>query len=144
MASRRELILEAVLALVTAALPDADVARNRPFPEEIPPGGMVNILDGDPGQPEVDLSPLAYNYSHRIPIELAANESPGVTREAAIDALLMPIGAGVAADRTLGGLVDFLQTEAPTSDDLDVTGADTGRWAETALLADYATPDPLT
>jgi hypothetical protein len=50
----------------------------------------------------------------------------------------------VAADRTLGGLCEFLDTEAPVSDDLETAGALSGRWADTAIIAAYPTTNPLT
>lgn len=143
MASRREQILQAVLALGAAALPGADVVRNQDKPARIGPGGRLIIRDGDPGEPEVDLSPLAYNYAHRIPLEVAHYEAPGVTREEALDDMLTALGAGVEADRTLGGLVDFLETAAPATDDTEVEGARSSRWADAALVAHYRTTSPL-
>jgi len=144
MASRREQVIGAIKALVAAALPSADVKRNLDKPERIPPGGLVIIRDGDPGEPEVLLSPLTYVYAHRVPIELAAFASAPITREEALDQMLSAIGAAVAANRTLDGLCDFIEPEAPSSDDLETAGAVSGRWADTAIVAHYATPDPLT
>lgn len=144
MASRREQVLDAIAALVASALPSAEVKRNLDKPERIPPGGLIIIRDGDPGEPEVLLSPLTYIYEHRVPIEAAAFASASLTREQVLDQMLVAIGAAVAADRTLGGLCDFLETEAPASDDLETAGAHSGRWAEAAILATYATPNPLT
>jgi hypothetical protein len=144
MASRREQVLDSIAALVATALPAAEVKRNLDKPERIPPGGLVIIRDGDPGDPEVLLSPLTYIYAHRVPIELAAFASETLTREQALDQMLAAIGAAVAGDRTLGGLCDFIEPEAPGSDDLETTGALSGRWADTAIIANYATPNPLT
>ena len=81
MASKRETVLAAVKALVAAALPGAEVKRNLAKAERIPPGGLVVIRDGDPGEPEVCLSPLTYLYSHRVPLEIAAYESATLSRE---------------------------------------------------------------
>jgi hypothetical protein len=143
MASRREQVITAVLAIVASALPNTEVKRNLVKPERIPPGGLVIIRDGDPGEPEVELSPLAYIYSHRIPLEVAVYDAPVGTREQALDGLLTAIGTAISADRTLGGLCDFVETEAPSTDDLETTGALAGRWADTAIVATYATADPL-
>jgi hypothetical protein len=41
------------------------VKRNLAKAERLPPGGLAVIRDGDPGEPEVSLSPLSYLYSHR-------------------------------------------------------------------------------
>lgn len=143
MASRREQVITAVLTLVASAVPSAEVKRNLAKPERIPPGGLVNIRDGDPGEPEVELSPLAYVYSHRIPLEIAVSDVAAETREQVLDGLLAAIGAAISADRTLGGLCDFVETEAPSTDDLEATGALAGRWADLAIVATYATADPL-
>lgn len=144
MVSRREQVVGAIKALVATALPAAEVKRNLDKPERIPPGGLVIVRDGDPGEPDVLLSPLTYVYAHRVPIEVAAFASGSLTREEVVDQMLSAIGAAVAADRTLGGLCDFIEPEAPSSDDLETTGAVSGRWADTAIVAHYATPDPLT
>lgn len=143
LASKREAVLAAVHALVRGALPDAEVKRNLDKPERIPPGGLVIIRDGDPGEPEVLLSPLTYVYEHRVPIELAAFASASLTREQAIDQMLSAIGMAAMADRTLDGLCDFIETEAPTSDDLETAGAMSGRWADAAIIAGYTTANPL-
>ena len=143
MTSKREQVLDAVKALVASALPDADVKRNLAKPERIAPGGLVIVRDGDPGEPEVMLSPLTYIYTHRIPIEIAAYETSSQLREEVLDDLLGAIGSAVAGDRTLGGLCDFIEAEAPSTDDVETAGARTGCWADAAIVAVYGTTDPL-
>jgi hypothetical protein len=144
MASRREEVLEALLALIGNALPSAKVERNAAKPERIPAGGLVIVRDGDPGDPEVTLSPLTYIYTHRIPVEIGVLATAPLTREQVLDAILVAIGAAVEDDRTLGGLCDFIEPEAPSTDDLVATGTVAGRWADAVILATYATPNPLT
>ncbi len=143
MTSRREQVIDAVKALVAGALPNAEVKRNLAKPERIPPGGLVVVRDGDPGEPEVLLSPLTYVYSHRVPIEVAAYESSSLPREQILDGMLGAIGEAVQADRTLGGLCDFLEVEAPATDDAETLGAIPARFAEAFVVAVYGTTDPL-
>lgn len=143
MSSKREQVLDAIKALLSTALPNADVRRNLAKPERIPPGGLVVIRDGDPGEPEVMLSPLIYVYSHRIPIELAAYETSSQTPEQVLDEMLGQIGLVVSADRTLGGLCDFIEAQAPETNDVETAGARAGRWADAAVVAVYGTADPL-
>ena len=143
MASKRETVLAAVKSLVAAALPGAEVKRNLVKAERIPPGGLVVLRDGDPGEPEVSLSPLTYLYSHRIPLEIAAYESATLTREQVVDVMLGAIGTAIMANRTLGGLCDWIEAEAPVTDDIEALGALPGRFADLAILAVYATTDPL-
>jgi hypothetical protein len=143
MTSRREQVLDAIKALVASALPNAEVKRNLAKPERILPGGLAIIRDGDPGEPEVILSPLIYVYTHRIPIELAAYETSGETREQVLDGMLGAVGAAMIANRTLGGFCDFIEAEAPATEDVETTGARAGRWANVAIVAVYGTTDPL-
>lgn len=144
MTSKREQVIDAVKLLIVSALPFAEVKRNLDKPERIPPGGLVIVRDGDPGEPEVLLSPLSYTYSHRVPVEIAAYASDTLTREQVIDAMLTAIGAAVVANRTLGGLCEFLDCDAPSSGDLETAGAKAARWAEAAIVATYTTANPLT
>jgi hypothetical protein len=143
MPSKREAVLGAVKALVASALPDAEVKRNLAKPERIPPGGLVVIRDGDPGEPDVTLSPVSYLYTHRIPVEIATFESATLTREQVVDEMLAAIGAAIIAHRRLGGLVDWIEAEAPSSEDIETTGSQAGRFADFVIVATYATADPL-
>lgn len=143
MVSRREQVLDGIKALIATALPNTDVKRNLAKPERIAPGGLVVIHDGDPGEPDVMLSPLLYVYTHRVPVEIAAYESSSQAREQVLDAMLGAIGTAIAGDRTLGGLCDFIEAEAPATDDIETAGARPGRYADAAIVAVYGTTDPL-
>lgn len=143
MTSRREQVLGAIHALVGSALPGAEVKRNVAKPERVPPGGLAIVRDGDPGEPEITLSPLIYIYAHRIPIEVAAYETSSETREHVLDDMLAAIGAAVASSRTLGGLCDFIEAEAPATEDVEIAGARAIRWADALIVAVYGTTDPL-
>ena len=138
-----EQVIVALAALVEAALPLADVARNRAKPQSVDGNGTVIVRDGDPGDPEIDLSPLAYNYSHRIPLDLAIYGTADETAEARLDTLKTALAGAVMADRTLGGRCQFLDLQPGETGDLDAPGAVTGRWAEVVVVADYVTASPL-
>jgi hypothetical protein len=147
--SKHEEVVQAVAALVKAALPFAEVVRlegeagDDGKPVATPPGGQVRIFDGDPGDPEVILSPLTYLYTRRIPISLIAYESGGKSRREVINDMLTPIGEAIALDDTLGGRCDFIEAEAATFDDITTAGAVTERSADTAIFATYSTSSPL-
>lgn len=141
--SDREKVVSAALALVKAALPNASPGRNRDRPEEVGPGGAFVLRDGSPGEAEVTLSPLTYHYEHRMELDVAAYASSTNTAEAVLDQMLSEVGAAVAADRTLGGLCDWLDCEAPEIDDLEPTSSTDGRWASATLVASYSTSSPL-
>lgn len=143
MTSKREAVLAAVRTLIAGALPAAEVKRNLAKAERISTGGLVVVRDGEPGEPEVTLSPLTYHFEHRIVVEVAANEAAGTPREQALDAMLRAIGVAVAANRTLGGLCDWVEAEAPATDDAEALGATPVRFALLSIVASYATTDPL-
>lgn len=144
MASKREQIIEAVVTMIASALPGVKVARNADKPERIPSSGLVVIRDGEAGEPEeVTLSPLTYHYAHRVGCEIAVLADVGASREQRLDAILGAIGVSVTANRTLGGLADFVEAAAPFTDDLEAEGVHSARWASVDLIVHFATSDPL-
>lgn len=143
MPSKREQVIEAVAALVKEALPKATHYRNEVKQRTIPANGYVNVDDGDPGDPEVTLNPTTWIYEHELPVEVAANATRTVPAETRLDTMLQAIGAAVAADRTLGGLCDYLQVGAASTEPLTAEGAAVSRLAVVAITAVYGTTDPL-
>ena len=140
MASKRETILAALHArLQTLAAP---VLRGDVLPERIPATGMIILRDGKPGDPDVTLSPLTYFYEHRAELEVVIQAGAG--RDALFDALTATIGAALAADRTLGGLCDWVEAEAPEPVDLPIDGAAALKAAVIIVVLHYSTADPLT
>jgi hypothetical protein len=67
--------------------------------------------------------------------------APG--RDAAFDALAAGVGTVLSTDRTLGGLCDWAETEAPRPVDLAVDGAATLKAAVIPIVLPYASADPL-
>ena len=100
----------------------------------------VFLRDGEPGEPEVTLSPLCYHYQHRTEIEAVVQ---GNDRDTAFDTLCASIGEAIAADRTLGGLCDWVEAEAPRPIDLPVEGAASLKAAVIPVVLHYSTADPL-
>jgi hypothetical protein len=143
MPSKREQVIEAVAALVKQALPKAAHYRNEVKQRAISANGYVNVDDGDPGEPEVTLNPTTWIYEHELPVEVAANATRTVSAEARLDTMLQAIGTAVAADRTLGGLCDYLQVGAASTEPLTAEGAPVSRLAVVAIVAVYGTTDPL-
>ncbi|SEP02795.1 hypothetical protein SAMN04490248_12031 [Salinihabitans flavidus] len=138
MPTPRETILTALHARLSA-LP-ATALRGEVLPERVPADGLLILRDGSPGEPEVTLSPLAYHYQHRTEIEAVVQ---GTERDSRFDALTAQIGAVIAADRTLGGLCDWVEPEAPEPVDLPVEGAASLKAAVIAVVLHYSTADPL-
>jgi hypothetical protein len=134
----RETILVALHARLSA-LP-ATALRGDVLPERVPDAGLLILRDGEPGEPDVTLSPLAYHYQHRAEIEVIVQ---GTDRDGAFDILCTSIGSALAADRMLGGLCDWVQAEAPQPVDLPVEGAASLKAAVIPVVLHYSTADPL-
>ena len=138
MPTTRETILTALHARLLT-LP-ATALRGDVLPERVPAAGLLILRDGDPGEPEVTLSPLRYHYLHRAEIEAVVQ---GPDRDAIFDSLCASIGAVVAFDRTLDGLCDWIEVEAPQPVDLPVEGAACLKAAVIPMILHYSTTDPL-
>ena len=138
MPTPRETILIALHARLSM-LP-ATALRGDVLPERIPTDGLLILRDGDPGEPEVTLSPLRYHYLHRAEIEAVVQ---GPDRDADFDTLTASIGAALTEDRTLGGLCDWVEAEAPQPVDLPVDGGTSLKAALITIVLQYSTQDPL-
>ena len=157
MPTSREAILTA-LADLLRTVPHVPVLRGEVMPERISPAGLIILRDGDPGDPAVTLSPLAYHYQHRAELEVivqgearSAQQMQGSggplrgtnDRDTAFAALCAQIGAVIRADRTLGGRCDWVEAEAPQPVDLPVEGAASLKAAVIPVVLHYSTSDPL-
>ena len=130
MPTTRETVLAALLTRLQplAAL----VLRDEVLPDRIPAAGLIILRDGQPGEPEVTLSPLRYHYQHRAELEVVVQAGTG--RASVFDSLIAAIGTALEADRTLSGLCDWVEPEAPASVDLPIEGAAALKAAVMALL----------
>ena len=138
MTTPRETILTALNARLSA-LP-ATTLRGEVLPERVPAAGILILRDGDPGEPAVTLSPLRYHYQHRAEIEAVVQ---GSDRDTTFTALCASIGAVLSADRTLGGLCDWVEAEAPRPVDLPIEGAASLKAAVISVVLHYSAGDPL-
>ena len=138
MPSTREATLAALHARLLTV--PATTLRGEVLPERVPAAGLLILRDGEPGEPEVTLSPLRYHYQHRAEIEAVVQ---GADRDADFDRLTASIGAALAADRTLGGLCDWVEAEAPRQVDLPIEGAASLKAAVIPVVLHYTTADPL-
>ena len=138
MPTARETILTALHARLSM-LP-ATALRGEVLPERVPVDGQLILRDGEPGEPEVTLSPLRYHYQHRAEIEAVVQ---GADRDATFDTLTASVGAAIAADRTLGGLCDWVEAEAPRPVDLLVEGGASLKAAVIPVVLHYGAADAL-
>jgi hypothetical protein len=139
MPSKSEAILSA-LFVVLDGVSGVEVKRNDPLPEDIGTGGLIVLRDGEPGEPDITLSPLRYDFEHLAEAEVYVQDADN---DATFDSLKVAIGAAIAADRTLGGLCDWIEGEAPRTEDLGIPGATSIKAAIIPIRLFYWTSDPL-
>lgn len=139
MTTQRETILNALLARLST-LP-ATALRGEVLPERVPANGLLILRDGQPGDPDVTLSPLRYHFQHRAELEVILQAV--ADRDARFAALLGQIASALAADRTLGGLCDWVEAAAPEPVDLAVEGAASLKAAVVPVILHYSLADPL-
>ena len=142
-ASKAEQVLDALNASLET-IPDAVVERNSVLPEKIPPGGLMILRDGDPGEPEQALGSFgsAY-YQHAVEVEVYVEEGDAAARDATFDGLLQQIGVALETDPTLGGLTFGLTYGRPEPSIEAVAGAPAIKAATLSVIVDYEAAAPL-
>lgn len=140
MATKLETILVALDALLRANL-QARVIRNEPpLGVGVPPAGLVILRDGEPGEPEVTMSPLTYHYEHVAEIEIIVQRATG--RDAAFDTLRGQIGALIAANRRLAGC-DWIEAAQANPMDLQTEGSAPIKAMSVPVTLHFTTSAPL-
>ncbi|PZP83838.1 MAG: acyl-CoA transferase [Azospirillum brasilense] len=142
MSSIKETLLQALHdRLQTLASSDNLVTRNPGKAQKIPDGGaLVTLRDGDSGEPEVLLSPLTYIYEHEASIEVSVST---LSPETLLDTVLQSIGTVLEADRTLGGLAEWMEPRAADVLQDDLEGAPAIRLATIPVMIRFHTENPL-
>ena len=138
--SKREDIL-AALFIQLAGVGGATVLRNIALPTRIPAAGLVILRDGTPGEPEVSLSPLTYHYDHDAVVEVIVQGE--ATQDAQFDAICAAIGTRLAANRTLGGLCDWMEGAAPDPTEIITEGGEPMKGAAVTITLTYSTTNPI-
>lgn len=136
-------VILAAKALVAAALPAVDLVgfdQDDAQPTRVGVNGCVVGHPGDPNLVDQDLSPLTWNYSHRLYLDIAAPNGVG---GAVLDGYLETLGEAVAADPFLGGLCEFFSADAAELRDRSTDSANSINWATVPLVAEYSTTNPL-
>jgi len=141
MPTPRETILSA-LHTALQTIPGAVVQRGEVLPERVPAGGFVILRDGDPGEPEVTLSPLRHHWQHQAEVEIIVQDKDASLRAALFDVLVEQINGVLVADRTLGGLCDWIEPGAPAPADLPIEGGQALKAAVLPITLIYTTTAP--
>ena len=143
MASKREQILSALFSdLLMLQTTSVSVYRNLDNPQKVE-GGLIIMRDGASEQPEVLLSPLTYIYQHLVHLEVLVQNPDSSMRNSQLDALLNSIGAVITANRSLGGIAEWVEAEAPAFIEQSIEGTSTVKMATLSVMVRFATNDPL-
>ncbi|WP_370169815.1 hypothetical protein [Sphingobium abikonense] len=143
--SLRHEVDQAVLALVRATLPDHEVIGLEDGAERARRTGefeTVTLRDGQLEEEGVDLCPPTWHWVHRVPVELRAYKQTTPLR-VVIDRIASKIGAAIAADRFLGGLVGYLDVSGLDVEPLSSFGSRTELGATFDIVATYSSDKPL-
>lgn len=106
-------------------------------PERIPAAGAILVTSIDAGEPEIDLSPLTYNFEAEVSLAVMG---PTLGK---VEAMLSAMGAAIEGDRTLGGEIEFADFRALALDEETMAGTDGHYEARCALVLEYSTTNPL-
>ena len=143
MTSKREQALAGLFLWLKDNITGPSVLRNDPLPTKVPSEGLFILRDGDPGEPEVTLSPTRYHYQHRVEVEALVQHAEQVQRDLALDNLLGILAQALEGKTNLGGLVDYLHIETPDFLSETVEGAPTIKAAVVPVILEYSTSNPL-
>lgn len=142
MASKREQALDALLAALQS-VSGPTVRRGGELPSRVPAAGLIILRDGVPGEPDVTMSPVIYEYRHRAEVEVILQPPAGGVASDDMDAVLTSVGAAIDADRTLGGVVLWAEPGAPETEDLALEGVAGIIAAVVPVELTYITTGPL-
>ena len=120
--SQRENAIGALFAVLGELSLGATVKRNAALPERVSDQAMAILRDGEMGEPEVSLSPLTYHWQHQVAIELFVADPDASTRDARMDGLLTELATLIETDRTLAGVVEYVEIGQPKFDELAPEG----------------------
>lgn len=142
MPSKRETVLNALLALLSG-IAGPEVERNMPEGREVPAAGRIDIRDGKLDEPEAYLSPPTYGHTLNAEVVAMARAVESADRDAAVDALLLAAEAKLAADPTLGGLVESATLGNPEFLTEAVENGVTIKAALAVVALEYTSDSPL-
>ncbi len=139
---RESLIIALFQKIETLASDEIKVYRNLDKPLKIPAGGIIILRDNEVAK-EVDvlLNPLTYIYELSVQLEVMAQHHHSNMRAQLVDILLLQIERVIIQDRTLNGLVEYLEAKPPEFQEEPVDGAGTIRSAIVPVMVRFNSSD---
>ena len=141
--SQRENAIGALFAVLGQLSLGATVKRNAALPERVTDHAMAILRDGEMGESEVSLSPLTYHWQHQVAIELFVADPDAVVRDVRMDGLLTELASLVEADRTLGGVTEYVAIGPPKFDELAPDGSSGIKACLLPVVLHYSSSGPL-
>lgn len=136
---------ETILLALEAALKtlsDVSVSRNKAIPDEVHRDGELILWDGTGEEIEFVMgAPRPYLITWTASLQVLVEEKRD-SRDGAFDALCKLVGNVIVANRTLGGLCDWLDAAPPTVMEKEIQGAPGFKGGEIAVTFTYATSNP--
>ncbi len=139
---KRETILNTMLATLVSAIPSAKVERNVDKPQNLPTGGHIVLRDGS-GDGEKLIGVDVYRWDWTAEIEVYVEDRDAAVRDAASAALQNQVEAALAADPSVGGLVDYLELAPGEIEEPEAPGAVTEKAALILARVDYTSDSAL-
>lgn len=142
-----EAVLAALLAVVEGVTPDdydaPQVTRNEPQPLQLRRGGWMAVQDGEAGEPEVLLSPLAYDWEREAEIHLLVPARSPAEGRAQLAALIAALEMRLLREAAEGALeaagVAWAELGPPAYDALPIEGEEDAASAVCTLTLAYTT-----
>ena len=143
MPSMREQVLNNLhQKLDTLATSQITICRNPDKPQKVE-GGLIIMRDGSAEEPDVLLSPLTYIYQQLVNIEVIVQNVDSGARDSLLDSILVSIGGIINANRSLDGLAEWVEANAPAFIDEPIEGAASLKAAQFTIMIRFFTSDPL-
>ena len=145
MPSVREQIIVAFFAeLKTLESSRIKVLRNPDKLMKVPADGAIIVLrDGESGDPEVLLSPLTYIYEQVATLEITIDNAHAQRQHTRPADLLLITGNLIDNHRSMNGLAEWMEAQAPEFLQEAVEGAPAIRTATVNVLMRFNTTSPL-
>lgn len=149
--TRTEEAIRALHAVLVAAADDALPAATRNLAlaaalDALESGAdaHLNVVDGDGEVAAVELGqPNIYEIEHALALEWIVKAATDEARESAFDAGLEAIHDALAADETLGGLVDDVEIVAVNRSNLAIEGVSQLKGAEISVRLTFTSSRPF-
>lgn len=146
MTSVREEAISSLFSTLVSGLSSLtdSVYRNKEEALEIPDQGLVVLRDGLSGEPEdVLLSPQRFIYNHLAELTVIVRDKDEEDRDSALDALLVLVDESIVVDRTLGGKVEWCESQSPDVFSVEEDGQ-LFKYAIISILLRFTTTNALT